>query len=62
VTDRRELGFRLKRVMAPKPLVTAFKGLCATFTGQRKGDNSVYDMADVGMAAFATILMQQNRA
>ena len=39
-------------------LITAFKGLCATFPDPRKGENCVYDMVDIGMAAFATFFMQ----
>ena len=44
--------------MVLESLITAFKGLCATFPDQRKGENTVYDMADIGMAAFATFFMQ----
>ncbi len=39
-------------------LITAFKGLCATLPDQRRGENTVYDMADIGLAAFATFFMQ----
>ena len=44
--------------MVLEPLITAFKGLCARFPDQRTGENTVYDMADAGMAAFATFFMQ----
>ena len=40
------------------PLIDGFKSLCATFPDQRKGENTVYDMADAGMAAFSTFFMQ----
>ena len=39
-------------------LIDSLKGLCATFPDQRKGENTVYDMADIGLAAFATFFMQ----
>ena len=35
-----------------------FKGLCARFPDHRTGENTVYDMSDIGMAAFATFFMQ----
>src|SRR5450755_306404 len=44
--------------MVLEQLITAFKGLSATFSDQRKGENTVYEMADIGMAAFATFFMQ----
>lgn len=44
--------------MVLEQLITAFKGLCAAFPDQRKGENTVYEMADIGMAAFATFFMQ----
>lgn len=34
------------------------KALCATLHDRRKGENTVYSMADIGMAAFATFFMQ----
>ena len=39
-------------------LVTALQALCATLPDRRTGDNTIYDMADIGMAAFATFFMQ----
>ena len=44
--------------MVLESLITAFKDLCATSPDQRKGENTVYDMADIGMAAFSTFFMQ----
>ena len=44
--------------MVLAPLIDGFKSLCATFSDQRKGENTVYDMADAGMAAFSTFFMQ----
>ncbi len=49
---------RFKRLMVLEPLIGRFKALCATFPDQRKGVNTVYDMADAGMTAFATFYMQ----
>ena len=39
-------------------LIDNLKGLCATLPDHRKGENTVYDMADIGLAAFATFFMQ----
>ena len=44
--------------MVLEQLITAFKALCAIFPDQRKGENTVYEMADIGLAAFATFFMQ----
>ncbi len=44
--------------MVLEPLIAAFKSLCATFPDLRRGENTVYDMADIGMGAFATFFMQ----
>jgi Transposase DDE domain len=44
--------------MVLEQLITAFKGLCATFPDQRTGDNTQYTMADIGLAALATFFMQ----
>ena len=44
--------------MVLAPLIDGFKSLCATFPDQRKGENTVYDMTDVGLAAFSTFFMQ----
>ena len=44
--------------MVIEPLIDGLKGLCATFPDQRTGENTVYDMTDIGMAAFATFFMQ----
>ena len=38
--------------------MVSFKALCATFPDRRTGDNTMYAMADIGMAAFATFFMQ----
>jgi hypothetical protein len=39
-------------------LIAAFKALCATLPDRRRGENTVYGMADIGMAAFAVFFMQ----
>jgi hypothetical protein len=39
-------------------LIAGFKALCATFPDRRTGENTVYEMIDIGMAAFATFFMQ----
>lgn len=44
--------------MVLESLIAAFKGLSATFPDERTGENTVYDMADIGLAAFATFFMQ----
>ena len=44
--------------MALESLILGFKALCATFPDRRKGENTTYAMADIGMAAFATFFMQ----
>lgn len=44
--------------MVLEPLIISFKALCATFPDQRTGENTIYEMADAGMAAFATFFMQ----
>ena len=44
--------------MALESLIAALKALCATFPDRRTGDNTVYEMADIGLAAFATFFMQ----
>ena len=44
--------------MVLESLIVGLKGLCATFPDQRTGENTVYGMADIGMAAFATFFMQ----
>jgi hypothetical protein len=44
--------------MALDSLIEGFKAVCATFPDPRKGENTVYSMADIGMAAFATFFMQ----
>ena len=44
--------------MVLEPLIAAFKALCARFPDRRTGENTVYDMADAGTAAFATFFMQ----
>jgi hypothetical protein len=44
--------------MVPDQLITAFKSRHAAFPDQWAGGNTVYDMADIGMAAFATFFKQ----
>ena len=44
--------------MVLESLIGGFKALCATFPDRRTGDNTMYAMADIGMAAFATFFMQ----
>jgi len=39
-------------------LIVGLKALCAALPDRRKGANTVYEMADIGMAAFATFFMQ----
>jgi hypothetical protein len=44
--------------VALESLIAALKALCATFPDRRRGENTIYEMADIGMAAFATFFMQ----
>ena len=44
--------------MVLESLIVSFKALCATLPDRRKGDNTMYAMTDIGMAAFATFFMQ----
>jgi hypothetical protein len=44
--------------MVLESLIDDLKGLCATCPDLRTGENTVYDMADIGLAAFATFFMQ----
>lgn len=44
--------------MVLESLIAALKALCATFPDCRRGENTVYDIADIGMAAFSTFFMQ----
>ena len=44
--------------MAPESLIADLKALCATLPDRRKGANTMYEMADIGMAAFSTFFMQ----
>ena len=44
--------------MVLEPLIAAFKNLCAGFPDLRTGENTIYDVADAGLAAFATFFMQ----
>ena len=39
-------------------LIDGLKGLLATIPDQRTGENTVYDMAGIGLAAFATLFIQ----
>jgi hypothetical protein len=38
--------------------MAGMKALCATFPDRRTGENTIYAMADIGMAAFSTFFMQ----
>ena len=44
--------------MALESLIAGFKALSATLPDRRRGENTTYAMADIGMAAFATFFMQ----
>lgn len=44
--------------MALESLIAGLRALCATLPDRRRGDNSIYAMSDIGMAAFATFFMQ----
>ena len=44
--------------MVLESLIAGLKALCATLPDRRRGENTVYAMADIGMAAFATFFMQ----
>ncbi len=44
--------------MALESLIAALKALCAALPDRRKGENTVYEMGDIGMAAFAVFFMQ----
>ncbi len=44
--------------MVLESLIAGFKALCATLPDRRRGENTTYEMADIGMAAFATFFMQ----
>jgi len=39
-------------------LIAGIKALCATLPDRRRGENTVYEMADIGMAVFSTFFMQ----
>jgi hypothetical protein len=39
-------------------LIAGMKALCATLPDRRTGENTIYAMADIGMAAFSTFFMQ----
>ena len=44
--------------MALESLIAGFKALCATLPDRRRGENTVYDMTDICMAAFSVFFMQ----
>jgi hypothetical protein len=44
--------------VALESLIAGFKALCATLPERRRGGNTVYDMTDIGMAAFSVFFMQ----
>jgi hypothetical protein len=39
-------------------LIGVLRALCATLSDRRRGENTVYAMADIAMAAFSTFFMQ----
>jgi hypothetical protein len=39
-------------------LLGSLRGCLAGFPGKRRGMNTTYDMADIGMAAFSVFFMQ----
>jgi hypothetical protein len=39
-------------------LIAGLKALCATLPDRRRGENTVYEMADIGLAAFSVFFMQ----
>jgi len=39
-------------------LIGGLRALCATLSDRRRGENTVYAMADIAMAAFSTFFMQ----
>ena len=45
-------------MVALESLIASLKALCATLPDRRKGENTMYAMADIGMAAFSTFFMQ----
>jgi hypothetical protein len=44
--------------VALESLIAGFRALSATLPDRRRGENTTYAMADIGMAAFATFFMQ----
>ena len=40
--------------VASASLIAAFKAMCATLPDRRECGNTVYEMTDVGIAAFVT--------
>ena len=44
--------------MVLESLIVALKSLCATLPDRRRGDNTMYAMADIGMAAFSVFFTQ----
>jgi hypothetical protein len=44
--------------MVLESLVMALKALCATLPDRRRGDNTMYEMSDIGMAAFSVFFTQ----
>ena len=44
--------------MVLESLICGLKALCATLPDRRKGENTIYDMTDIGMAAFSVFFMQ----
>ena len=49
---------RFKSGVVLESLIAGLKALCATLPDRRRGENTVYDMVDIAMAAFATFFMQ----
>lgn len=44
--------------VALESLIAGFKALSVILPDRRRGDNTSYEIADIGMAAFATFFMQ----
>ncbi len=58
MTHRAVPRISIKLLMVLETLIDGLKGLFAAFPDERTGENTVYHMADVGIAVFATFFMQ----
>ena len=58
MTHRANGVVRFKLVVVLCALIDGLKGPCATLPDRRKGANTVYDMADIGLAACSMVFMQ----